>query len=63
MKTYQIKHKIKGERIWSESCYSYFEVEAKTKKEAREKAFERINKYRRTIVSIEEVSKTSIKRK
>lgn len=55
MKTYQIKHKIKGERVWSESCYSYIEVQAKTKKEAREKAFEQINEYKRTIVSIEEV--------
>ena len=53
MKTYLIKHKIKGERIWSESCYSYMEIQAKTKKEAREKAFEKINKYRRTIVSID----------
>ena len=28
-------------------------IQAKTKKEAREKAFEKINKYRRTIVSID----------
>jgi hypothetical protein len=55
MKTYQIKHKIKGERVWSEDCYKYLVVQAKTKKEAREKAFEQINEYRRTIVSIEEV--------
>ena len=53
MKTYQIKHKIKGERVWSESCYSYFEVQAKTKKEAREKTFEEINEYKYTIVSVD----------
>ena len=53
MKTYQIKHKIKGERVWCDECYKHILIEAKTKKEAREKTFEEINEYKYTIVSVD----------
>ena len=53
MKKYNITYKIKGERIWCNQCLKHMEIIAKTKKEAKEKAFEKINKYRNTIVSID----------
>lgn len=52
-KIYDVTYKIKGERVWCDECYKHILIEAKTKKEAREKTFEEINEYKYTIVSVD----------
>ena len=53
MKKYNVTYKIKGERVWCDECLKHMEITARTKKEAREKTFEKINEYKYTIVSID----------
>ena len=53
MKTYKIIHKIKGERVWCDQCLKSLIITGKTKKEAKEKAFEILNPYNTTIVRID----------
>ena len=53
LKIYDVTYKIKGERVWCDECYKHILIEAKTKKEAREKTFEEINEYKYTIVSVD----------
>ena len=55
MKKYMVTYKIKYEKIWCKECLQNLIVEAKTKKEAREKTFKQINQYTNSIVSIEEI--------
>ena len=60
MKKYTVTYKIKGERVWCEQCLKTLVIEAKTKKEARQKTFEQINEFRHTIVSVEEIKEHKI---
>lgn len=53
LKIYDVTYKIKGERLWCDECYKHILIEAKTKKEAKEKTFEEINEYKYTIVSVD----------
>ena len=55
MKKYMVTYKVKYEKIWCKQCLQSLIVEAKTKKEAKEKTFKQINQYTNTIVSIEEI--------
>ena len=55
MKKYMVTYKVKYEKIWCDQCLQNLIVEAKTKKEAKEKTFKQINQYTNTIVSIEEI--------
>ena len=60
MKQYTVTYKIKGERVWCDQCLKTLVIEAKTKKEARQKTFEQINPYTNTIVSVEEIKEHKI---
>lgn len=60
MKKYIVTYKVKYEKVWCKECLQTLIVEAKTKKEAREKTFKQINQYTNTIVSIEEIKKHKI---
>lgn len=60
MKKYMVIYKIKYEKIWCKQCLQSLIVEAKTKKEAREKTFKQINQYTNSIVSIEEIKEHKI---
>ena len=60
MKKYMVTYKIKYEEIWCKECLQSLIVEAKTKKEAREKTFEQINQYTNSIVSVEEIKEHKI---
>ena len=60
MKKYIVTYKIKYEKIWCKQCLQSLIVEAKTKKEAKEKTFKQINQYTNSIVSIEEIKEHKI---
>ena len=60
MKKNIVTYKVKYEKVWCEQCLENLIVEAKTKKEAKEKTFKQINQYTNSIVSIEEIKEHKI---